>query len=94
MRFARSAGERAGRGVRRTDGVIRRAAQRSGLQKDKLRCKRGDLDAAEKAFREVLKIDPNSAAASANLGVIAMQTQELGCGAEGLAEEPRNCHHG
>jgi tetratricopeptide (TPR) repeat protein len=33
----------------------------------------GDLDAAEKAFRRVLIVDPRSAAAYANLGVIAMR---------------------
>ncbi len=33
----------------------------------------GDLDAAEKAFRGVLENEPNSAAAYANLGVIAMR---------------------
>jgi tetratricopeptide (TPR) repeat protein len=36
----------------------------------------GDLDAAEKAFRRVLTVDPRSAAAYANLGVIAMRRKE------------------
>jgi tetratricopeptide (TPR) repeat protein len=36
----------------------------------------GDLDAAEKAFRRVLIADPRSAAAYANLGVIAMRRKD------------------
>ncbi len=36
----------------------------------------GDLNAAEKAFRRVLTVDPRSAAAYANLGVIAMRRKE------------------
>jgi tetratricopeptide (TPR) repeat protein len=36
----------------------------------------GDLDAAEKAFRRVLTVDPRSAAVYANLGVIAMRRKE------------------
>jgi tetratricopeptide (TPR) repeat protein len=34
---------------------------------------KGDLDAASKGFEEVLKLDPRSGAAHANLGVIAMR---------------------
>jgi len=37
---------------------------------------KGDLDAAETAFRSVLKVDPQSAAAHANLGVIAMRRKK------------------
>ena len=37
---------------------------------------RGDLEAAATAFRAVLKLDPQSAAARANLGVIAMRRKE------------------
>ena len=37
---------------------------------------RGDLDAAESAFRKVLAADASSAAAYANLGVIAMRRQQ------------------
>jgi tetratricopeptide (TPR) repeat protein len=36
----------------------------------------GDLDAAEAAFRQVLAADPGSAAAYANLGVVAMRRKE------------------
>ena len=36
----------------------------------------GDLDAAEAAFRRVLSVDPQSGAAYANLGVIAMRRKE------------------
>ena len=36
----------------------------------------GDLDAAEKAFRQVLAIDPRSAGAYSNLGVIAMRRKD------------------
>jgi Tfp pilus assembly protein PilF len=36
----------------------------------------GDLDAAEKAFRQVLTVDAGSAAVYANLGVIAMRREE------------------
>ena len=36
----------------------------------------GDLNAAEKAFRRVLTVDPHSAAVYANLGVIAMRRKE------------------
>ena len=36
----------------------------------------GDLDGAEKAFRRVIAIDPNSAGAYSNLGVIAMRRKD------------------
>lgn len=36
----------------------------------------GDLAAAEKSFRQVLSVDPRSAAAYANLGVIAMRRKD------------------
>ena len=36
----------------------------------------GNLDSAESAFRRVLKFDPQSAAARANLGVIAMRRKD------------------
>lgn len=36
----------------------------------------GDLNAAEKAFRRVLTVDPQSAAVYANLGVIAMRRKQ------------------
>ena len=36
----------------------------------------GDLDGAEKAFRRVLEVDPNSAGAYSNLGVIAMRRKD------------------
>src|SRR5271154_567891 len=36
----------------------------------------GDLPTAEKAFRKVLSVDPHSAAAYANLGVIAMRRKD------------------
>src|SRR6202521_1166268 len=36
----------------------------------------GDLDAAQQAFRQVLKADPRSGAAYANLGVIAMRRKD------------------
>src|ERR1700682_266915 len=36
----------------------------------------GDLDTAQQAFRQVLKADPRSGAAYANLGVIAMRRKD------------------
>ena len=39
---------------------------------------RGELDAAERDFRQVLKIDPRSGAACANLGVVAMRHKQWG----------------
>jgi tetratricopeptide (TPR) repeat protein len=36
----------------------------------------GDLDAAEKAFRQVLIADPNAGAAYANLGVVSMRRKD------------------
>jgi tetratricopeptide (TPR) repeat protein len=37
---------------------------------------KGDLDVAERSFRQVLAIDPKSSAAYANLGVIAMRRKQ------------------
>src|SRR6266852_4475666 len=36
----------------------------------------GDLDGAEKAFRQVLAMDPSAGAAYSNLGVIAMRRKD------------------
>src|ERR1700758_5081676 len=43
------------------------------FQKGEAALKGGDLDGAERAFRGVLAIDPESAGAYANLGVIEMR---------------------
>jgi tetratricopeptide (TPR) repeat protein len=53
----------------RVDPRVEFAAGRDALRD-------GDLNAAEKAFRRVLTVDPRSAAAYANLGVIAMRRKE------------------
>jgi len=47
---------------------------------------RGNLDAAERDFKEVLAADPKGGPAYTNLGVIAMRRKEVGRGA-GTFEE-------
>ncbi len=44
----------------------------------------GRLPAAEAAFREVLRLDPNSAAAYANLGVVCMRMERYDAAVESL----------
>src|SRR5208283_4046561 len=46
------------------------------FQKGQAALQSGDLDAAEKAFRQVLIADPNAGAAFANLGVISMRRKD------------------
>ena len=46
------------------------------FQKGQTALQSGDLDAAEKAFRQVLVADPNAGAAFANLGVISMRRKD------------------
>jgi tetratricopeptide (TPR) repeat protein len=55
--------------VPRIDARVEFAAGQNALRD-------GDLNVAEKAFRRVLTVDPRSAAAYANLGVIAMRRKE------------------
>ena len=45
----------------------------SWFQSGQIALQKGDLDAAENAFRKVLSLDPQAGAAYANLGVIAMR---------------------
>jgi Flp pilus assembly protein TadD len=59
----------AGRQVTRVDPRAAFAKGQAALSAD-------DLDAAEKFFREVLSVDPRSAAVYANLGVIAMRRKD------------------
>ncbi len=53
-----------------------RVDAKSAFEKGRAALQAGDLDAAEKAFRAVLAADAGSAAAYANLGVIAMRRME------------------
>jgi Flp pilus assembly protein TadD len=46
------------------------------FSKGQMALQSGDLDGAEKAFRQVLAIDPKAAAAYSNLGVIAMRRKD------------------
>jgi tetratricopeptide (TPR) repeat protein len=49
---------------------------RALFSKGQIALQQGDLDAAEKAFRQVIKIDPGVAGAYSNLGVIAMRRKD------------------
>src|SRR5882757_6386926 len=44
--------------------------------KGQMELQNGDLDGAEKSFRQVIAIDPNAAGAYSNLGVIAMRRKD------------------
>lgn len=44
--------------------------------KGEMALQNGDLDGAEKAFRQLLATDPNAAGAYSNLGVIAMRRKD------------------
>src|SRR3974390_187336 len=50
----------------------------SWFQKGQVALQSGDLDGAEAAFHRVLALDPQSGAAYANLGVVAMRRKNWG----------------
>ena len=57
-------------------GVARGADPRAAFEHGESALANEDLDEAEKSFRQVLAFDPKSAAAYANLGVIAMRRKQ------------------
>jgi tetratricopeptide (TPR) repeat protein len=56
--------------------TVARVDAKTSFERGQAALQAGDLDAAEKAFRAVLAVDAGSAAAYANLGVIAMRRME------------------
>jgi Flp pilus assembly protein TadD len=55
---------------------VARIDPRAAFAKGQAALNTGELDGAEKFFRQVLSVDPQSAAAYANLGVIAMRRKD------------------
>ena len=58
------------------EASVTRVDARAVFAKGQAALQSGDLDAAEKNFRQVLAADPNSAGAYANLGVVEMRRKE------------------
>ena len=56
--------------------TVVRVDPKSAFEKGQAALSAGDLDGAEKAFRQVLTVDPRSAAVYANLGVIEMRRKD------------------
>ncbi len=56
--------------------VTARPDARAAFEKGQAALQAGDLDGAERAFRQVLAVNPHSAAVYANLGVIAMRRKD------------------
>jgi tetratricopeptide (TPR) repeat protein len=61
--------------VAQTSAAVRVDAK-SAFEKGQAALQAGDLDGAEKCFRQVLSVDGRSAAAYSNLGVIAMRRKD------------------
>ncbi|HJY90676.1 MAG TPA: tetratricopeptide repeat protein, partial [Candidatus Acidoferrum sp.] len=59
------------------------------FQKGQTALQSGDLDAAEKAFRQVLATDPNAGAAYANLGVVSMRRKDWDAALRNLKKAER-----
>jgi tetratricopeptide (TPR) repeat protein len=59
------------------------------FQKGQTALQSGDLDAAEKAFRQVLAADPNAGAAYANLGVVSMRRKDWDAALRNLKKAER-----
>ncbi len=57
-------------------GAAVRLDAKSAFEKGQAALQTGDLGGAEKSFRQVLAVDPRSAAAYANLGVVAMRRKD------------------
>ena len=57
-------------------GIAREADPRAAFERGQSALAKGDLDEAEKSFRQVVLLDPKSASAYANLGVIAMRRKQ------------------
>ncbi|MGA2812023.1 MAG: tetratricopeptide repeat protein [Candidatus Acidiferrum sp.] len=57
-------------------GAAVRLDAKSAFENGQAALQAGDLDGAEKSFRQVLALDPRSAAAYANLGVVAMRRKD------------------
>jgi tetratricopeptide (TPR) repeat protein len=62
---------------------------KASFQAGQAALQKGDLEAAEKAFQQVLSIDENSGAAYANLGVIAMRRKNWGEALKNLKKAER-----
>jgi len=58
------------------DVAVARVDAKNAFDKGAAALQAGDLDLAEKCFRQVLSVDPRSAAVYANLGVIAMRRKD------------------
>jgi tetratricopeptide (TPR) repeat protein len=80
-REAQPRGASDGRGQEPQSSPSRQKAKPSGdpqalFSKGQIALQNGDLDEAEKAFRQVIAIDPRAGGAYSNLGVIAMRRKD------------------
>jgi Flp pilus assembly protein TadD len=76
MSFATASGAMAQQGPDSRSSAVTKA--QSWFQKGQAALQSANLEGAEVAFRHVLSLDPDSAAAYVNLGVIAMRRKNWG----------------